>query len=131
MRPILRLERIVFLICLALGGALAGRPALATPWAEVGDAQLRSDIEVLAAAGLIDDVTTQWPLPWGGLLSRLEKSDSLGLEPDYVRAAAGRVEAAGRSAIAAGRVNYAIMGDLTNLPDVVRGFDALGREDAQ
>jgi hypothetical protein len=118
-------------IACALAAIAVATQATASPWAEVGDAQLRSDIEVLAAAGLIDNVTTQWPLPWGGVLSRLEKSATLEFEPDYVRAAAERVEAEGRSAIAVDRVNYAVAADLTNLPDVVRGFDALGREDAQ
>ncbi len=122
--------RVLALACVWFGITSAGRSA-ASPWAEVGDAQLRSDIEVLAAAGLIDDVTTQWPIPWGGLLSRLEKSDGLEFEPGYVRAAAERVEAEGRKAVAVDRVNYAIADDFTNLPDVVRGFDALGREDAQ
>ncbi|MEY4964874.1 MAG: hypothetical protein RL274_457 [Pseudomonadota bacterium] len=32
--------------------------AAASPWAEVGDNQLRSDIQLLAAAGVVDDVTT-------------------------------------------------------------------------
>lgn len=105
--------------------------AEASPWAEVGDSQLRSDVEVLAAAGIIDDVTTQWPLPWGGILYRLERASSLDGEPDYVRAAADRLEQDGQAAIAVGRVNYALTSDFTNLPEVVRGFDALGREDAQ
>jgi hypothetical protein len=125
------LERIVFLICLALGGALAGRPALATPWAEVGDSQLRSDIEVLAAAGLIDNVVTQWPLPWGGLLARLEQPGILDSQPEYVRAAAARVKELGELQIDTDRMNYTVTADFTNLPDVVRGFDALGREKMQ
>jgi len=103
----------------------------ASPWAEVGDAQVRSDVEVLAAAGIIDDVTTQWPLPWGGILYRLERADSLDDEPDYVRAAADRLEQKAKSAIATGRTNYTVTSDVTNLPDVVRGFDALGRENMQ
>jgi len=103
----------------------------ASPWAEVGDAQLRSDIEVLAASGIIDDVTTQWPLPWGGILYRLGQSNTLESQPDYVRAAAERVAQEAQHAIATDRVNYAISSDLTNLPDVVRGFDALGREAVQ
>ncbi len=110
--------------------SLSGR-AGASPWAEVGDAQVRSDVEVLAAAGIIDDVTTQWPLPWGGILYRLERADSLEGEPDYVRAAADRLEQEAKSAIATGRTNYAVTSDVTNLPDVVRGFDALGRENMQ
>ena len=43
--------------------------AVASPWAEVGDSQLRSDIQILANAGVIDDITTHWPIPWAGLLS--------------------------------------------------------------
>ena len=42
---------------------LAG-PALGNePWLEVGDLALRSDVEILAARGLIDGPTTTWPLP--------------------------------------------------------------------
>jgi len=122
--------RILALAC-AFNLIFFSQSAAASPWAEVGDAQLRSDIEVLAAAGIIDDVTTQWPLPWGGVLYRLGQSDGLEGQPDYVRAAAERVAQAGQDAITAGRMNYAITSDVTNLPDVVRGFDALGREDVQ
>src|ERR1700752_1027091 len=78
---------------------------MASPWAEVGDAQLRSDIEVLAAAGIIDDVTTQWPLPWGGIIYRLDQSDALENQPDYVRAAAERVTQEAQAAITTDRVN--------------------------
>lgn len=121
--------RFMALAC-ALCSVLSGKSA-ASPWAEVGDAQLRSDIEVLAAAGIIDDVTTQWPLPWGGILYRLGQSDALENQPGYVRAAAERVAQEAQAAIATDRVNYAVSTDVTNLPDVVRGFDALGREDLQ
>src|SRR5215469_3643433 len=109
---------------LALAGAFCltsfGNSA-AAPWAEVGDAQLRSDIEVLAASGLIDNVTTQWPLPWGGILYRLGQSDALDNQPDYVRAAAERVAQEAEDAIATDRVNYGVTSDVTNLPNVVRG----------
>ncbi len=54
---------------LTLGTLLA---ANASPWAEVGDSQLRSDIEILAAANVIDGITTHWPLPWAGIVSRLQ-----------------------------------------------------------
>ncbi len=132
MKPGRKQVRGAMMLCLVALGALAGRQAHATPWAEVGDAQLRSDVEVLAATGLIDNVTTQWPLPWGGLLARLDQPTDLGGgEPDFVRAAAERLEALGQRATAADRVNWAVTADFTNLPDVVRGFDALGREDLQ
>jgi len=49
---------------LILVTGLTASPVFAASWgADVGDAQLRSDIEILAAAGVIDDVTQQWPLP--------------------------------------------------------------------
>jgi hypothetical protein len=51
-------------VCLAMAVLLCGAlPSLASPWAEVGDNQLRGDIEILASAGVLDDVTTHWPLP--------------------------------------------------------------------
>lgn len=121
---ILRASILLGLTCVAL-------PASAAPWAEVGDAQLRSDIEILASAGVIDDVTTQWPLPWGGVLYRLEAPDALDGQPDYVKEAAERVEEAGERETHADRLNATVTSDFTNLPDVVRGFDALGREDIQ
>jgi hypothetical protein len=92
---------------------------------------MRSDVEVLAAAGIVDNVTMQWPLPWGGLVARLEQPIDDGSEPDYVRTAAARLEAEGQDALQIGRMHYGVTLDFTNLPDVVRGFDALGREDVQ
>lgn len=124
-------RRAAVAIAFAIIAAFWGRPSSASPWADVGDAQLRSDIEVLAAAGLIDDVTTQWPLAWGGVVTRLEQADDLEDQPDYVQAAAERVEAEGEEALQTHRIKYAVSTDFTNLPDVVRGFDALGREDVQ
>jgi len=40
--------------------------APASPWVEVGDAQLRSDLEILQAYGLVDNLATTWPIPWAG-----------------------------------------------------------------
>lgn len=131
MRSRRRFRRDILALCVVIAGCFAAARAYATPWAEVGDAQLRSDIEVLAAAGLIDDVTTQWPLPWGGVLSRLDQAGDLEDQPAFVRAAAERVQAIGMRETEIDHMNYAVSGDFTNLPNVVRGFDALGREDAQ
>lgn len=112
--------------------ALVGSgPAHASPWAEVGDAQLRSDINILAEAGIIDDVTTQWPIPWGGILQRLDEPNVLDGQPDYVRAAAKRVRSVSDAQTETDQVQYSATLDLTNLPDVVRGFDASGRQDIE
>jgi len=117
-----------FLSAIALLGA-AG-PAIASPWAEVGDAQLRSDIEVLSAAGVIDNVTSQWPLPWASIVSRLESGAAEG-QPDYVRDAAERVLEHAKADLHPDSFAASVTADATNLPSVVRGFDALGREDLQ
>ncbi len=44
--------------------ALAAAQVSASPWVEVGDATLRSDIEVLASYRLVPGLLTTWPLPW-------------------------------------------------------------------
>ncbi len=122
---------------LFLGAALMGllailsvRSAHASPWAEVGDAQLRSDIEILAAAGAIDDVTMQWPLPWAGIVARLENGSVAG-QPDYVRDAAERVLARARSEMHLDRAAFAATADATNDPNVIHSFDGLSRETFQ
>jgi hypothetical protein len=104
---------------------LAG--ANASPWAEVGDNQLRSDIQILANAGIVDDITTQWPVPWAGLVSALKDQVSLASQPTYVRQAARRVLAYAQSQMHRNTFSGTAHADFTNLPSVVRGFDAMGR----
>lgn len=111
-------------------GVLATAPAPASPWAEVGDAQLRSDIEILSAAGVIDNVTSQWPLPWAGIVAQIENGADTG-QPDYVREAADRVLARAKADLHTHTMAFSATADATNDPSVVRGFDGLGREDFQ
>jgi Capsule assembly protein Wzi len=124
-----RIRRGASILCATL--LLLAGPALAGPWAQAGDPRLRSDIEVLAAAGVIDNVTMTWPLPWGGILARLERPGALEGQPAYVRAAAERVRARGMEETKLHHARVSMTADATNGPDVVRGFDAMGREDEQ
>ena len=101
--------------------------AQASPWAEVGDSQLRSDIQILAEAGIVDDITTQWPIPWAGLATQLRDQISLAAQPPYVREAARRVMAYAKSQMNRNTFSGSATWDFTNNVDVVRGFDALGR----
>jgi len=103
--------------------------AIASPWAEVGDNQLRADIELLQAVGVVNDVTIQWPLPWQSLLQDLSGAN-LAAQPASVQAAAGRVLAKGRAATASGLSGWASL-DVTNTPSVVYGFDGMGRGEGQ
>jgi hypothetical protein len=108
---------------------LATAPAAASPWAEVGDNQLRSDIELLEAAGVVTTVTIQWPLPWQSLLYDLSRAP-LGRQSAGVEAAARRVLAHAQAGTAPGTAAWASL-DATNKPDVVYGFDGMGHGEGQ
>lgn len=109
-----------------LAGACAV-PAAASPWAEAGDNQLRSDIEYLAATGTVDDLSTHWPLPWNSLVETLHNED-LAAMPGSVRDAARRVKGLAKALNRPG-VSGMLMVDATNQPATVYGFDGMGRGD--
>ena len=110
---------------LLLLAALFSSAAFASPWAEVGDAQLRSDLQILATAGVIDDITTHWPVPWAGIVSAVRREDALSGQPSYVREAARRVLKKAGQQMHIDDLRASATIDATNFPDVVRGFDAL------
>ncbi len=64
-------------LAITLLAVLAATQVHAAPWAEAGDAALRSDLETLANAGVINDLTMQWPLPWDRILRRLSDDSVL------------------------------------------------------
>jgi hypothetical protein len=103
--------------------------ASAAPWAEVGDSMLRADIAVLASAGVVDDVTGQWPLPWASILDQLD-TISTGKQPADVTSVAARVLALGRAQTAPGFSGAMTLG-VTNTPALVYGFGGLGRGEGQ
>ena len=106
-------------------------PASASPWAEVGNSQLRSDLEILANAGIIDDITTHWPIPWAGVMTRLRGEDVLVDQPMYVREAARRVLDEALREMRVGDLRATVTLDATNRPNIVRGFDAMGLGEGQ
>jgi hypothetical protein len=114
---------------LVLGGFLTAGPALASPWAEVGDNQLRGDVDLLAAAGAIADTSSHWPIPWTALTGDLD-SGTLAGQPEAVQAAAARIGAKARQATAGGWSGGFLL-DATNRPGIVYGFDGLGRGEGQ
>lgn len=122
----MRLKTVSSVIALCAG--LAGGGANAGVWTEDGNAGLRSDIELLQSVGLLDSIATQWPLPWGGILARLNDSAALSGQPDYILAAVKRVREQGRADMAPGTFRSSLVLDATTSPAVVRGFDALGRQ---
>jgi len=109
-------------VCLAL-------PAGASPWAEVGDNQLRADLELLQAAGVAKEITVQWPLPWQSLSADLSRADLAG-QPVSVQQAVQRLLARAHAETAPGLTAWASL-DATNKPGLVYGFDGLGRGEGQ
>ena len=122
-------DRFLAPLCL-LCAMVFSAPIQASPWAEVGDNQLRSDVEILAAAGVVDDITTHWPLPWTSLVADIRADKSLAEQPGYVRAAAERVMREARAQTEGG-MQASVFLDATNHPDTVYGFDGMGRGDGE
>ena len=101
--------------------------AAASPWAEPGDAQLRTDIHVLENFGLIDGVLNTWPLPWAQITYHLAKADR-DLLPPYAQAALDRVRARAASETRQGQLHAMLEASLTNQPALVRGFEYTARQ---
>lgn len=117
----------VFLALSVLGNPVSS--AQASPWAEVGDNQLRSDIQTLASADVVDGITSHWPLSWNSLIGKIDQAQ-LDQQPLSVQLAAARVRERARSETAEGAA-VSLYADFTNRPSVVYGFDGMGRGDGQ
>ena len=83
-------RRVAAFVVLVVGAAWGGA-AEAAPWVPAGDAGLRSDVELLAAHGVIDGPVTAWPIPGRYLLRRLA-APPRGL-PAHIAASVRRVRA--------------------------------------
>ena len=125
-----RLFRAAALVA-GFAAALAGAvPAVAEPWASVGDSGLRSDITLLAQAGVLDSLTTHWPIPWTGVAAQLDDNATLARMPRYIQDAARRVRARAERDTAPG-LRAGLLLEGTNRPALIRDFDALGNGKGQ
>lgn len=80
------------ILALAVALLATSAPALAEPFAQVGDRQLRQDVDLLKAAGLIEGPVDSWPLPWEQIEPALDAArDGRKLDP-YIEAAVARLE---------------------------------------
>ncbi len=117
--------RFVSGLALAVAGVLAAAPALAGPFAEVGDRQLRQDVELLKAAGLIRGPIDSWPLPWAQIDGGLDVAhDGRQLDP-YLQAAVNRLDRL--SDLAAHKIVIDARVDATNNVSLARDFGSLAR----
>ncbi|MGH8461092.1 MAG: capsule assembly Wzi family protein [Stenotrophobium sp.] len=118
-----------FLLAFVIVAFQAEQAFAQSAWAQVGDRTLRSDIEILAAHGLITNLVTTWPIPAGQLKS-LADDPRLEKEPEFVRLAASRVLAHLSGPKGAGVVTGVVDARATNSPDIVRDFGTLARNQA-
>lgn len=112
-----------------VGLILAGGRVDASPWALPGDLQLRRDLEVLAAYGIIEGPITSWPLPWAQVSERLGSARGGGY-PAHVMQAIERVRDQLPSARDYRGTGIEVEALGTNEPRVVRGFDGGARSEA-
>lgn len=104
---------------------LVAAPALAGPFAEVGDRQLRQDVDLLSAAGLIEGPVDSWPLAWAQIDAGLDRAhDGRPLDP-YIKSAVDRLDRL--ADLAAQRVSLDIRLGATNEVSVARDFGTSAR----
>lgn len=114
---------------LAVLALMAVAGARAEPWLEVGDRSVRSDVEILVAAGLIDGVVTTWPIPKGQILHGLSDQSRLEKQPAYVQAAAQRLLAYFYQHSEPEPLQPLASVRFTNRADVIRDFGTTARND--
>jgi hypothetical protein len=106
---------------------LAAQPASAAPWAETGDVQLRQDVELLVANGVLRGPVNDWPLPWAQFKD-VENIATAGALPPAVVAAAKRVTAAMSMSDQDHSVDTRVM--VTNHAALIRDFGTTARSKA-
>ncbi len=74
---IVRAARIAWVCALA---CFMFNPAHADPWLAPGDAGLRSDIQLLADAGILHGPVTTWPISWPDIARDVLAADDKGLD---------------------------------------------------
>ena len=123
-------------VCAGAWLALLLVPALAvagtTPWLGVGDAGLRSDVQLLAAYGLIGGPITTWPIPARQILHGLSDQQRLDAAPPAVRNAAQRVLAhlSHHEGDQGSNLHPLAVVGTTNAPALVRTFGTQARDQA-
>ena len=117
------LRRLVGLAAATLIGLAT--PALAGPFADVGDRQLRQDVALLAAAGYITGPVDSWPLPWAQIDAGLARARDGRVLPPHLQAAVNRLDRLADFAAQDLAVDARI--SATNEVSVARDFGTLAR----
>jgi hypothetical protein len=73
--------------------AMLPSAAVAGQWAEVGDKQLREDVELLHDVGIIKGPVLSWPLPWGQIAEDVTQASTAADISPFLQTAARRIAA--------------------------------------
>jgi hypothetical protein len=108
---------------------LIATTANAGPWVKQGSSELRSDIQILADAGIIGGAITTWPLSWGDISTGLQ--DPPDDMPPYVAAAYYRVNRRALEEMQVGEWKFEAKAGATSNPRQIRTFENTLRQDAE
>lgn len=117
--------KLTIITAIILSSQLCAFKVNASPWASPGDAQLRSDVEILSGYGLISGPVNNWPMSWKQITSGFYKADEIGM-PSYVRAALMRVKEK-----IPNKINVKSKAYYTSEVDFLRGFEDAARGEAE
>jgi hypothetical protein len=114
-----------------LTAMLLSSAALAGHWAEVGDKQLREDIELLHDVGIIKGPVLSWPLPWEQIAEDVNDASRSEEISAFLQLAAKRVHARmGQRANTGLTPNAEISLQMTSDEALVRDFSSSARNEA-
>jgi hypothetical protein len=121
------------LLALMLGATLLGVPwrfAVADPWLAPGNEALRSDIQLLADAGIIRGPITTWPLSWPDISRDVLAAGDAKLD-ESTSAALIRVQRLAREASGRGFTGAGIRASGSHEPTELRSFADSPREEGE
>jgi len=108
-------------------GSIAG-PAAAEPWVEPGDPQLRQDIELLVAYGIVDGPLNRWPVPWSQISAGFNDRGNEAY-PAHVERAIRRVQRRMPQASDYRGLGFAAEAQTASEERLVRGFSGGARQE--
>jgi hypothetical protein len=109
---------------------LSHRAAYCDPWLAPGNDGLRSDIQLLADAGILRGPVTSWPLSWPDVARDALAAAPVGLD-DATAAALLRIQRLSRAAASRGYAGSGIRVGGAHEPSMLRGFADMPREEGE
>ena len=123
-----RVLQLVAMVCVLCPPAAGAGPWGTNPWVEVGRSGLRSDIQVLADAGVIEGPVSTWPLAWGDIAPQLNMAPEM---TPYQAAALKRVRESADVATETGFIDLHTRVSIGSNPIQIRSFEETPRDETE